>query len=104
MQERPEKPLISWLTHQIWKGCCDLEDFLPCFKGLTNDITVTYIMCTLGRIEISLNPENWDGYGEQVQQDPSDDEEKVEAFVSWDDRLTEFQKLCLVKCLKEEKV
>ena len=52
-QERPEKPDVPWLTTALWNTCCDLEDALPVFKGLTSDIIATPVHCKAGRIEVS---------------------------------------------------
>ena len=118
MQKRPEKPDIEWLSHKLWIGCHDLEEFLPCFQGISKDITRTPIHCKLGRTEIDLNPKEWDGYvdlakvpDQQFSDDEessddkeSTDEEQPYVFIPWDERLTEFQKLCLIKTFKEEMV
>lgn len=104
-QNRPEKPKIPWLTHQIWNGCHDLEEILPCFQGISTDIVKTPILCKLGKLEIQVNPKEWYGYINQTEllyQKSSDEEPR--GFVPWNDRLTAFQKLCLIKCFKEEKV
>lgn len=63
----------------------------------------THICCKLGRLEIDLNPKSWDGYVDQTPElNDVSDEENV--LVPWDDRLTSFQKLCVIKSFKEEKV
>lgn len=97
----------------MWIGCHDLEELLPCFQGITTDITKMPIYFKLGRLEIDINPKNWDGYVDlteqtsqrtpETHQDGSDDIVPP-VFIPWDDRLTEFQKLCLIKTFKEEKV
>ena len=53
MQERPEKPDVPWLTTATWNLCCDLEDILPVFKGLTSDLIATPVHCKAGRVEVS---------------------------------------------------
>lgn len=90
----PEKPDVPWLTHQIWKGCHDLEDSFSCFQGICKDIIQTPIKIVLGRLEVNVNPCGWDGYSEST----------VNEELTWDERLTPFQKLCMIKCFKEDKV
>ena len=51
-QERPEKPDVPWLTTGLWNICCDMEDMLPAFKGITSDIVTTPIHCKAGRVEV----------------------------------------------------
>ncbi len=52
LQERPVSPDIPWLTQQIWNTCCDMEDELPCFKGILKDFVCTPVGCKIGRIEV----------------------------------------------------
>lgn len=101
IQERPTKPETPWLTDQLWNGCHDLEEILTCFQGITADICTAPIKCVLGKVQVHVNPENWDGYIERTQEHGTEDEEVVTA---WNDRLTMFQKLCLIKTFWEEKV
>ena len=121
---------MPWLTQPMWNTCLDMEDVLACFKGICSDITTTPIKCKLGRLDIQVNPEEWEGYVEKVEekdkegeeQKKEEEEKKVElkgkegdecvaegseikvGQGSWDERLTMFQKLCVVKSFKEEKV
>lgn len=55
VQEHPPKPDIPWLSIAQWNTCCDLEDLLPVFKGLTSDIVSTPVHCKAGRVEVSLS-------------------------------------------------
>ncbi|KAJ8245285.1 hypothetical protein GJAV_G00269100 [Gymnothorax javanicus] len=105
-QERTGKPDVPWLSDEDWKTCCDLEDKLPCFKGIKAEIVATPISITLGRLEVRVNPESWEGYvsdlppyTERAQEEPSD---AVRGH--WDQRLGAFQKLILIKSFMEEKV
>ncbi len=67
--------------------------------------------------QIAANPPDWDGYTEPDPPPPQPPKEEGrgegegegEAEVPpitghWDERLTSFQKLIMVKCFKEEKV
>ena len=97
---------MPWLTLQLWKTCCDMEETLPCFKGLTKDILRTPVHCKLGRLEVHANPEKWEGYSSDppVAAQPTPDEGEAPISGHWDEQLTSFQKLIMVKCFKEEKV
>ena len=52
-QEHPPKPDVPWLSLAQWSTCCDLEDLLPAFKGITSDIVSTPVHCKAGRVEVS---------------------------------------------------
>ena len=65
-----------------------MEETLPCFKTLTKEILSRPVHCTLGRLEVHANPQEWD----------------APVFGQWNERLTSFQKLIMVKCFREEKV
>ena len=96
---------MPWLTQQIWKTCYDVEETLPCFKGLTKDILSTPVNCKLGRLEIHANPQEWEGYMDNPPAaQPTPDEGDAPICGHWDERLTSFQKLIMIKCFKEEKV
>uniref|UniRef100_A0A8C5LU47 Dynein axonemal heavy chain 6 n=1 Tax=Leptobrachium leishanense TaxID=445787 RepID=A0A8C5LU47_9ANUR len=94
-KERPPKPDVPWLSDTLWYSCCDLEEMLQCFKGIKNDVLLTPIAFSLGSLEVSVNPSNWEGYKEQKGN---------ETEHGWDTKLNLFQKLTLVKCVMEEKV
>lgn len=83
-----------------------MEELLPCFKGLSKDIISTPVHCKLGRLEVDANPRNWDGYIESNPPFPPSVPEDEEHSICghWDERLTSFQKLIMIKCFKEEKV
>ncbi|XP_069482525.1 dynein axonemal heavy chain 6 [Ambystoma mexicanum] len=95
-KERPVKPDAPWLSDTLWHICCDLEDSLLCFKDIKKDILSKPIFVKLGRIEMQVNPQSWEGY---VSEDKQDEEEG-----SWEKRLNMFQKLIFVKSIMEEKV
>lgn len=86
----------------MWAACHDLEEVLPCFQSITSDITKTPIKCNLENVEVTVNPPEWDGY---ITSDTDDTliEEKEEQK-SLDEKLTDFQKLILIKNFQEEKV
>uniref|UniRef100_A0AAY4DWD2 AAA+ ATPase domain-containing protein n=1 Tax=Denticeps clupeoides TaxID=299321 RepID=A0AAY4DWD2_9TELE len=33
-----DKPKVSWLSDSAWKSCCELDDAVPCFKGIKQEI------------------------------------------------------------------
>ncbi|XP_077201567.1 dynein axonemal heavy chain 6 isoform X2 [Paroedura picta] len=99
-KERPAKPEIPWLDEHTWFMCCDLEESLPCFAGIQKDIVSKHIFITLGQLDIPVNPEDWEDYETSVEDMKSTDPSSI----PWDSRLTEFQKLIVVKCFMEEKV
>ena len=93
-KERPAKPDVEWISDSLWKNCCDLEESVPAFAGLCASLVKEHIFCRLGSLEVKLNPEQYDGY-------ESSDETTAP---SWNDRLSSFQKLIMVKTFREEKV
>lgn len=95
---------MKWLTAQIWNGCHDLEDMLPCFKGISSDITKTPVNCSLGRLEINVNPKESDNYLEDIPKTLDNEDESPTKFGKWNERLTDAQKLCMIKCFAEDKV
>uniref|UniRef100_A0A8D3AZ06 Dynein, axonemal, heavy chain 6 n=1 Tax=Scophthalmus maximus TaxID=52904 RepID=A0A8D3AZ06_SCOMX len=38
-----ERPDVPWLSDFYWQTCCELEDTLSCFKGISKEITRTHI-------------------------------------------------------------
>lgn len=100
-KETPEKPSVPWLSDFTWEMCCDLEEKLPCFRGIKKDIVSTPVTVRLGRLEVAVNPEQWDGYVTDLA--PYSDQQP-ELTGHWDERLGAFQKLILIKSFSEEKV
>ncbi|XP_034630816.1 dynein heavy chain 6, axonemal [Trachemys scripta elegans] len=106
-KQRPAKPDVPWLEDTTWFMCCDLEETLPCFQGIQNDILSTHIFIKLGCLEIRVNPETSETYdSESAPSAEQTEEEKKEGTTkaSWDTRLSMFQKLIIVKSFMEEKV
>ncbi|XP_067440238.1 dynein axonemal heavy chain 6 [Thunnus thynnus] len=101
-----ERPDVPWLSDFYWQTCCELEDTLPCFKGISKEITKTCIHIELGRFQASINPENWEGYVSELPPLGESKEEKQESGIRgyWNERLGAFQKLVLIKSFIEEKV
>ncbi|KAM4706665.1 dynein axonemal heavy chain 6 [Discoglossus pictus] len=97
-KERPAKPDIPWLSDMLWYSCCDLEEILPCFKGIKNDILTTPIAVRLGSLETNINPKNWEGY------ESEENNRENMSLGLWDENLNLFQKLILIKSVFEEKV
>ncbi|XP_073398257.1 dynein axonemal heavy chain 6 [Dendrobates tinctorius] len=95
-KERPTKPDVPWLHDVFWNSCCDLEEMLPCFKGLKDDILSAPILIHLGTLEVQINPSTWNGYKLQASTN--------ETQGIWDEKLNLFLKLILVKSVMEEKV
>uniref|UniRef100_A0A3B4FEJ7 Dynein heavy chain 6, axonemal-like n=1 Tax=Pundamilia nyererei TaxID=303518 RepID=A0A3B4FEJ7_9CICH len=52
--EYPERPDVPWLSDFYWQTCCELEDTLPCFKGISREITRTHIHIKLGSVYVSM--------------------------------------------------
>ncbi|XP_051785909.1 dynein axonemal heavy chain 6 [Erpetoichthys calabaricus] len=102
------KPAIPWLTDALWMTCCDIEERLPCFKGLRREVLQKRIPIKLGRLDITINPEFKEGYAEQIPSNlPSAEADKDadrEARRPLAEKLTVFQKLILLKGFVEEKV
>ncbi|XP_063314781.1 dynein axonemal heavy chain 6 [Pelobates fuscus] len=97
-KEHPPKPDVPWLSDPLWHSFCDLEEVLPCFKGIKNDIFFSPIAITLGILEIQVNPSTWNGYKEKTEK------ESETSQGLWNEKLNLFQKLILIKSVKEEKV
>ncbi|XP_050800280.1 dynein axonemal heavy chain 6 isoform X6 [Gopherus flavomarginatus] len=106
-KQRPAKPDVPWLEDTTWFMCCDLEETLPCFQGIQNEILSTHIFIKLGCLEIRVNPETSETYDSEPAPSVEQTEEgKKEGTMkaSWDTRLSMFQKLIIVKSFMEEKV
>uniref|UniRef100_UPI00398F6457 dynein axonemal heavy chain 6 isoform X2 n=1 Tax=Pristiophorus japonicus TaxID=55135 RepID=UPI00398F6457 len=109
-KQRPPKPPADWLKTVQWHTCCDLEEHLPSFKGITIEIVGTPITVKLGRLDFDINPPSWSGYVSRLlpyPPKPTDREAEDQEYViigHWNERLTMFQKLILIKCFMEEKV
>ncbi|KAF7660832.1 hypothetical protein LDENG_00274280 [Lucifuga dentata] len=101
-----ERPDVPWLSDFFWKTCCELEDTLPCFKGISKEITKTHINIKLGCLETSINPATWEGYVADLpplwETKELKDENGIRGY--WNERLGAFQKLVLIKSFTEEKV
>ncbi|KAM6971776.1 dynein axonemal heavy chain 6 [Aplochiton taeniatus] len=106
-QERGVRPDVPWLSDFSWLTCSQLEDTLPCFKGLMKEITATHIAISLGRLDASINPESWQDY---VTSLPSPMDELPEGAEPpavrghWNQRLLPFQKLVFIKSFMEQRV
>ncbi|XP_064174621.1 dynein axonemal heavy chain 6 isoform X1 [Anguilla rostrata] len=104
-KERDGKPDVPWLSDEDWKTCCDLEDVVPCFKGIKKEIVATPISVMLGRLKVSVNPESWEGYVAELPPYSEDPEQQTDLIRGhWNQRLGAFQKLILIKSFMEEKV
>ncbi|XP_056619544.1 dynein axonemal heavy chain 6 [Triplophysa dalaica] len=105
-KELPERPEVPWLTDFAWETCCNLEDQLACFKGIKKEMIATPITVRLGKLEVTVNPEKWEGYVTDLpsytDDTPSGKQPQVRGH--WDQRLGAFQKLILIKSFMEEKV
>ncbi|XP_042305526.1 dynein axonemal heavy chain 6 [Sceloporus undulatus] len=100
-KSRPPKPEIPWLEENTWFMCCDLEETLPSFEGIQDDLLHEHIVITLGQLEMRVNPEEWEGYKSEAEKSKRKD---VMEDIPWNVRLTMFQKLIAVKCFMEEKI
>lgn len=97
----PNKPDVPWLEENAWFMCCDLEETIPCFVGILDEILEKHILLKLGQLEIPVNPEQWDGYKPETEETRN---RTANIIVPWDTKLTMFQKLIVVKCFMEERV
>ncbi|KAM8878755.1 dynein axonemal heavy chain 6 isoform 3-T3 [Spinachia spinachia] len=101
-----DRPDVSWLSDFYWRTCCELQDTLPCFKGISKEITTTHIYIELGRFQASINPKTCEGYVSELG--PLEESKEVEQGSGirghWNERLGPFQKLILIKSFIEEKV
>ncbi|KAM9845816.1 dynein axonemal heavy chain 6 [Aulostomus maculatus] len=98
-KEYPERPDVPWLSDEHWKTCCELEDTVPCFKGLSKEITSTHIHVELGGFQTSINPEQWEGYMSEPKR-----RKQSSVRAPWNERLGAFQKLVLIRNFREEEV
>ncbi|XP_051560675.1 dynein axonemal heavy chain 6 [Myxocyprinus asiaticus] len=105
-KEFPEKPEVPWLSDFAWETCCNLEDRLLCFNGIKKEIISKPITVKLGQLEVTLNPEEWEGYVTALSPYPKDtsSEKQPQVRGHWNQRLGAFQKLILIKSFMEEKV
>ncbi|EDV29711.1 uncharacterized protein TRIADDRAFT_18356 [Trichoplax adhaerens] len=111
-RQRGKKPDVSWITPETWAACCNLQENLPAFKNLCSDITKTSVSITLGRTKLDLNPAEWEGYHPLPSMPATsslgtfedDDNEQDKVRGHWNVRLTNFQKLIMIKEFKEEEM
>ncbi|XP_040003149.1 dynein heavy chain 6, axonemal [Xiphias gladius] len=101
-----ERPDVPWLSDFYWQTCCELEGTLPCFKGISKEITRTHIHIKLGRFQASINPATWENYVSELPPLEESKEVKKGSGIRgyWNERLGAFQKLVLIKSFLEEKV
>ncbi|XP_041356323.1 dynein heavy chain 6, axonemal-like isoform X2 [Gigantopelta aegis] len=126
---RPPKPDAPWMPVSTWNIACDLNDSLPSFRGIQNDLTKTPVWISLGGvqlnqttglpnvlIEVRVNPDQLPTYvklppepkppAKQQKQDESQEGEQADdgkVKGHWQIRLTSFQKLVFIKAFSEEK-
>ncbi|XP_072930463.1 dynein axonemal heavy chain 6 isoform X2 [Epargyreus clarus] len=84
----PKKPAVEPLTEQMWLAVNHLEETDPSFGGLVADC-LKKINITLGSFSVEIHVNK---------------AERGAARVGWDARLSSFEKLMLLRCLKEEKL
>nr|XP_006813236.1 PREDICTED: dynein heavy chain 6, axonemal [Saccoglossus kowalevskii] len=111
-KSRPPKPEEEWCSESVWFACCDLHDTLPAFRNITKELTATPVWCKVRDLEVRLNPPEWEGYGpepeyvpptaDEEDDEPKPDDNKIKGH--WNERLTNFQKLIMIKSFMEEKV
>ena len=112
-KQQNKKPEISWLTLETWAGCCNLQESLPAFRNLCSDISKTPVNIIFGRTKLHLNPIEWEGYHPlpsmpatsslgTFERDDNSGYDKIRGH--WDVRLTDFQKLIMIKEFKEDEI
>jgi dynein heavy chain len=102
-KEHAPKPDIPWLTDPVWNSCCNLEENVAAFRGLCSDLVKVPVYCQLGDLEVHANPpaDQYDGYEAETEA-PTEGDGEISGH--WDQRLTTFQKMIMVKVFQEEKV
>ena len=106
-KERPKKPITcTFLDDFTWNLLVDVEEAMPSYAGITNDIKLTPVNVTVGSYQLSLNPKTFTGYIDNVPEPPEDlSTEELPPGVPrghWNKRLNLFQKLTLIKYFKSE--
>lgn len=86
-KETPKKPAVFAVTEEIWKTVNYMAEIFPTFKQLPQNCT--------GRIQIKLGD-----FIQIIQLDPKNNTTSVD----WDSDLNSFEKLMLIKALKNEKL
>ncbi|XP_026758308.2 dynein axonemal heavy chain 6 [Galleria mellonella] len=84
----PKKPSIETLTDQMWLAAYHLNETDPHFAGLVDDC-LKKIPITLGSFSVDIHVNK---------------REKASPKIDWNERLTSFEKLMIIKCLREEKL
>ncbi|KAM3623278.1 uncharacterized protein V6R79_009492 [Siganus canaliculatus] len=94
-----KRPDVPWLSDFYWRTCCELENTLPCFRGISKEIIKTDIHIKLGQFQASINPD----YRSEL---PPLKSRKAKQVVRgrWNEKLGTFQKLILIKRFIQEKV
>lgn len=91
-QKRPAKPSHDWLAQATWNEVCDLESSLPdLFAGLAADFIAAPLKIQLGFMSAVLNKDSWPDCGSSTT-------------IDWNEKLTSFQKLILIRSLRDELV
>ena len=52
--QRPPKPNVDFINLQAWNAAVDIDENLPDFKGITNDILKTPVWVKIGELEVWL--------------------------------------------------
>lgn len=86
-KEISEKPTVSTLTEEIWKTVNYMSETFPEFKNLPENCT--------GHINIKLGD-----FIQDIQLDPKNNNTPID----WDSMLSSFEKLMIIRALKEEKL
>jgi dynein heavy chain len=82
---RPVKPAFSWLSDKLWDSLCDLEaDFKEVFDGVTADLAAAPLAISLGTVVVQPGPTEG---------------RAASCSVDWENKLSSFQKLLLIKTL-----
>ncbi|XP_021206053.2 dynein axonemal heavy chain 6 isoform X1 [Bombyx mori] len=84
----PKKPNIESLSDQMWLAVHHLDETNENFRGLVSDC-LRRIPITIGSFNVDIHVNNND---------------KTPPKINWDEKLSSFEKLMILKCLKEEKL
>lgn len=86
-KEITEKPAVFGLTEKIWKTVCYMSEMFPKFKNLPEHCT-KLILIKIG------------SFIQNIQLDPKNNSTSLD----WDSILNSFEKLMIIRTLKEEKL
>eukprot|EP00761_Pharyngomonas_kirbyi_P008673 gb/GECH01008685.1/.p1 GENE.gb/GECH01008685.1/~~gb/GECH01008685.1/.p1 ORF type:complete len:4033 (+),score=845.30 gb/GECH01008685.1/:1-12099(+) len=88
VKEYPNKPDIEWINENTWISLYSAEMNIDNLSGLTDGI--------------KENPDSWCNFIDSAE--PLKEKLPSNSSIDWNSRLSYFQKLILIRCLKEDKI